>query len=294
MSKYTNFYYDPQREGFDTSYWRTINGEPTVGANQLRLSLASIVHYGDLWRGDVTLNLNVPVPASGARKSFGLKQLNKGAYLVFDITDTTFSAKSSDGTTSTSVTITWQSAWSSASTDFRIKWEAGLATFFVGGIWQAAISDVSISGDPMSIYLNNGNVDVITLKYIEAKGIQTFYLHEALENSVTEPLIFENENITISEAVTVAHALANAINLNETMAITESQIVAHALAMAASVNDTPTITEDIVIAHALAMALSVNDTQAITEAVTIEHALAMSSDVNDTVAVSESITVVKL
>ena len=49
-NKYTNFYYDPQREGFDASVWRTINGEPTVGANQLRLSLASVIHYSDIWR----------------------------------------------------------------------------------------------------------------------------------------------------------------------------------------------------------------------------------------------------
>lgn len=242
-NKYTNFYYDPQREGYDASVWRTINGEPTVGANQLRLSLASVVHYSDIWRGDITMNLNIPVPASGTRKSFGLIQLNKNTYLYFDITNTIFSAKTSNGSTTNSVTITWQSDWSSVNTDFRIKWEAGLAKFFVGGVQQAAISDASIPGDPLSFYINNGNVDTITLKYIQAKGIQTFFLHEALENSSTEPLIFEGENLTITEAVTMAPATTMAANVNDALTITESQTIAHALAMASNVNDALTITE---------------------------------------------------
>lgn len=248
-NKYTNFYYDPQREGFDASVWRILNGAPTVGANQLRLSLASIVHYSDIWRGDITMNLNIPVPASGARKSFGLVQLNKNAYLYFDITNTTFSAKTSDGTTSSSSTITWQSAWSSANTDFRIKWEAGTAKFFVDGVQQAAISDVSIPGDPLSFYVNNGNVDTLALKYIQAKGIQTFFLHEALEDSSTEPLIFENENLTITEAVTMAPATTMASSVNDVLAITESQTIAHALAMTSNVNDALTISEDITVSE---------------------------------------------
>lgn len=246
-NKYTNFYYDPQREGYDASVWRTINGEPTVGANQLRLSLASVVHYSDIWRGDITMNLNIPVPASGARKSFGLIQLNKNAYLYFDITNTTFSAKTSDGTTSSSSTITWQTAWSGTNTDFRIKWEAGTAKFFVGGVQQAAISDISIPGDPLSFYINNGNVDTITLKYIQAKSIQTFFLHEALENSSTEPLIFEGDSLTITEAVTVAQALAMAVSVNDALAITESQTVTQALSMAYNNNDALTITESITV-----------------------------------------------
>lgn len=269
-NKYTNFYYDPQREGYDLSVWRTLNGEPTVGANQLRLSLASIVHYSDIWRGDITMNLNVPVPASGSRKSFGLVQLNKNAYLYFDITNTTFSAKTSDGTTSSSSTITWQTTWSSTNTDFRIKWEAGLAKFFVGGIQQAAISDASIPGDPMSFYVNNGNVDTITLKYIQAKGIQTFFLHEALEDSSTEPLIFESESLTIAEAVTMAPATTMASNVNDALAITESQTIAQALAMTSSVNDELTITESVTSAHALALSPNVNDALTISESMTMQ------------------------
>lgn len=291
-NKYTNFYYDPQREGYDLSVWRTINGEPTVGANQLRLSLASVVHYSDIWRGDVTMNLNIPVPASGARKNFGLIQLNKNAYLYFDITNDVFSAKTSDGTTSTSSTITWQSSWSSVSTDFRIKWEAGTAKFFVGGVQQAATSDASIPGDPLSFYINNGNVDTITLKYIQAKGIQTFFLHEALEDSSTEPLIFESESLTIAEAVTMSPATTMASNVNDALAITESQTMAHALDMASNVNDALTITESVTSAHALALSSSVNDTLAITEDVTM--LLLAFSSVSDSLTITESVTILPL
>lgn len=246
-NKYTNFYYDPLREGFDLSVWRVIDGEPMVGANQLRLSMASITHYGDLWRGDVTMNLNIPVPATGARKSFGLIQINKNAYLYFNITDTIFSAKSSNGTDTNSVTITWQSAWSSTNTDFRVKWEAGTAKFFVGGIQQAAISDISISGDPMSFYIKNDNPDVITLKYIEAKSIQTWVLHEALENSSNEPLIFEGDTLTITEAVTMSPITTMATSVNDTLIITESITPSQALAMKPNVNDALTITEVITV-----------------------------------------------
>ena len=103
------------------------------------------------------------------------------------------------------------------------------------------------SGDPLSFYINNGNVDTITLKYIQAKSIQTFFLHEALENSSTEPLIFENESLTITEAVTVAQALAMAVSVNDALAITESQTVVQALAMAYNNNDALTITESITV-----------------------------------------------
>lgn len=289
-NKYTNFYYDPQREGYDASVWRTINGEPTVGANQLRLSLASVIHYSDIWRGDITMNLNIPVPASGARKSFGLIQLNKNAYLYFDITNTTFSAKTSNGTTTNSVTITWQSDWSSTNTDFRIKWEAGTAKFFVGGVQQAAISDISIPGDPLSFYINNGNVDTITLKYIQAKSIQTFFLHEALENSSTEPLIFENESLTITEAVTVAPATTMATNVNDVLTITESQTISHALAMASSVNDALTITESITVSETETGGNpEVNDTLAITESVTL--VLILQPNISDTLTITESSSV---
>ena len=245
-NRYTNFYYDPQREGYDTSFWRTMNGEPTVNANQLWLSLASIVHYSDLWRGDITLNLNVPTPASGARKKFGLIQLNKNAYLYFDITNTTFSAKTSDGTNTSSSTITWQTDWSNTNIDFRIKWEAGTAKFFVGGVQQAAISDISISGDPLSFYVNNGNNDTLSLKYIQAKAIQTFFMHEALENSSIEPTIFEGETLTISELITMAPATTMAANVNDELTISESVTTEHALSLSPNVNDELTISEDVV------------------------------------------------
>lgn len=289
-NRYTNFYYDPQREGYDLSVWRTLNGEPTVGANQLRLSLASVVHYSDLWRGDVTMNLNIPVPAAGARKSFGLIQLNKNAYLYFDITNTTFSAKTSDGTSTNSASITWQSAWSSTNTDFRIKWEAGIAKFFVGGVQQAAISDASIPGDPLSFYLNNGNTDTVTLKYIQAKGIQTFFLHEALEDSSIEPMIFESDNITISEAVTMAPATTMGASVNDVLTITESLTAAHALALSSNVNDELTLSEDLTVSETTDGGNpNVNDVLTISEATTMESI--SQPNVNETLTIAEFVAV---
>jgi len=204
-NQYFNFYYDPIRQGYDTSTWKTLFGTPPQpSSNRLEVApLSSFVHYGDILRGDAKFSLTISAPASGAAKKFGFVQLNRNAYIYFKILNDVLTAETSDGTTTNSTVIEWQTGWSSAKTDFGIKWEAGRATFSVGGIEQAVISDASISGDPLSLYVENTGGDVMPLNNIVVKGIQSFMFTSGNEDSTFEPIVSESDSLIISESVTV-------------------------------------------------------------------------------------------
>lgn len=202
-NQYFNLYYSPARQGFDSSTWRTLLGAPLVTSNRLVLNDAAIIHYGDILRGDAVFNINIPAPAVGADRKFGFYLPGKEAYAYFNISGVALTASCSNGTTTTNSSITWQSAWTDTNTEFRIKWEAGTATFFVGGIQQAIIQDISVSGDPMSLYVSNNSNDSLFLSYITAKTIQSYIMSEGNENSSFELLAYESEQINITEAVTM-------------------------------------------------------------------------------------------
>lgn len=55
-----NFYYDPAREGYDTTLWKTVSGTPTVASSKIRLNAAKIIGYADIFKGEVTYKLNIP------------------------------------------------------------------------------------------------------------------------------------------------------------------------------------------------------------------------------------------
>ncbi len=50
-----NFYYDPSRQGYDTTLWKTVTGTPTVASNKIRLNTAEILGYGDLFKAETLL-----------------------------------------------------------------------------------------------------------------------------------------------------------------------------------------------------------------------------------------------
>jgi hypothetical protein len=176
-----SFYYDPIRQGYDTDTWTTLAGAPVIAANKLSLDGAAILHYADLLRGDASFCLNMPAPAAGDDTKFGLTEYNKGAYLYFKIADDVLTAECSDGTTTESTVIDWVADWTDTDTVFRIKWEAGVATFFIGGQQKVALTnnydldvpDIVIPGDPMSLYLKGGSATALLVKYIEVMGVQS-------------------------------------------------------------------------------------------------------------------------
>lgn len=200
-----NFYYDPQRQGYDTTLWRTLYGIPVLSGGALVLNVATALHFGDCRRGDFVFGVTVPsAPATGQSRQWGLRSYSSGAYLLFDVTNDVLSAKSSDGLGNTnSVAITWQSAWTAAKTEFRIKWEAGRAVFYVGGVGQAVISDDSVTGRPMSPYLANTHHDGLKFHYIDASAIQSYILTPSPEDSTWQPITYVVDTATVAENLTV-------------------------------------------------------------------------------------------
>jgi len=174
-NQYFNFSYDPIRQGYDSTTWNTILGVPVVAAGKLSIANAGIIHYADILRGDFIFNVNISAPAAGDDIKIGLIEYNKDAYLYFKIEDDVFTAETSNGVDTNSISLTWDSSWDNTDTEFRIKWEAGDVTFFIGGQFKATLSDITIPGDPLSLYVYSDSTNPLLLKYIDAKDIQSMY-----------------------------------------------------------------------------------------------------------------------
>lgn len=151
----------------------------------LKFTNAEAIQYADLVKGEVTFRMRVVEgPASGDNKEIGLKSLNKGAGIYFDILDDDFNAVVEDGLTglTNSFPITWEPGVfdSLIATDYTIRWEAGMARFFINGVNVATVPfsdyDLDLASTPMSIYVKNqsGVGDDMYIDYIEAKGFQSY------------------------------------------------------------------------------------------------------------------------
>lgn len=278
-NQYFNFYYSPIRQGFDSSTWSTLFGNPVVSSNRLVLQDAAIIHWGDILRGDATFSVNIPAPAVGLSKKFGFFEPNKNAYAYFSIAGGVLYATCSDGSSTTSVAITWQASWTSADTEFRVKWEAGTVKFYIGtigtAIEQAVINDVSVSGDPMSIYVSDEGSDTVLLNYITVKGIQSFMMSEGNENTIwVQKLIYAADGVSISDVITILvptlFAPANGGITYDSMGLVDlvtsiDLITTHIPPK----NDNITITESVTVAQALSMGVNVNDSLTVTDVRTV-------------------------
>lgn len=173
-NQYFNFYYDPVRQGYDSDSWITTLGSPVVESNVLKLDQAGAIHTYNLLRGDFVFNAKVSAPAAGDDTKLGLFFPGKGAYAYFWVENDTFFLKTSlDGVTVNTISLDWDPAWSDEYVEYRIKWEAGTATFYINGQFKGVISDLSVSGDPMSLYVYSNSTTPAYIKYIEAKGVQS-------------------------------------------------------------------------------------------------------------------------
>ena len=225
-NQYINFSYNPQRDGFSTSFWRDLYGSVSLVGGKLDFNKAAIIHYGDILRGDITFSLNIPAPLMGVDTTFGLIFYSKGAHAYFSIVDNTIVAETSDGTNTTSVAINWQSAWTSTDTEFRIKWESGMVSFYIAGNLEACINDSSISGDPMSLYVAADGVNSTILNYINARNVQSYVVSQGNSDSTFEPYVKTYERVGVSESVTMFSNRLNDMGIiNENPKIRESVTV---------------------------------------------------------------------
>lgn len=228
MASFSNVLYDPSRDGYDTSSWRTIFGSPNVQGGVLVLQEAATLHRSDCLRGDLTLNVNVPnSPVGGESRRFGFYSPNIGAYAWFAIEGETLYAQISDGgSNSSQETLSWSDGvvetWEGSGIDFRIVWEAGLVTFYINGTRKTVLSGASVPRVPMAVYMLNGNTDYMTIPYVTIQSIQSLFVHtdEGDTSSGTGPLLF-SQVISIAESTTRSVQLGDQTPA-EAISITES------------------------------------------------------------------------
>ena len=288
-----SFYYDPQRQGYDTTLWRTFYGSPVVSGGALVFNVAAAYHFGDCRRGDFVFGVTVPsAPAAGHFRQWGVYSYSLGAYLLFDITNDVFSVKTSDGLGNTNSTaVTWQSAWSATETEFRVKWEAGRAVFYVGGVEQAVISDDSITGRSMSLYIANTTEDGLKFHYIDASAIQSYILTPSPEDSVWQPVVYMQEDVALTEAVTMSNPPAALSGIVDTSSVTESVTMSNPPAALSALVDSGSVAEDIVISNPPASLSALVDSGAVAEDIVMSTPIPNLSSLFETNTLVESITV---
>ena len=181
----TNFVYDPKRQGYDTSLWKSLAGTPAISSDKLRLNADEIVSYVDMYGCDLTMRITIPaVPTAGDVRRFGLASVGFGAYIVFDITDDVFTIYANDGKGNTkSEIVAFDAAWAADDIDFEIRWRGTYADFLIRGVHVLTpanvdgatyrITDIAIPKGPLSIYFKNSNSDNMDISSINAKNIQT-------------------------------------------------------------------------------------------------------------------------
>lgn len=286
--------YSPAQQGYDASVWKTVYGTPFVAGGYLCLTSAEVIHYGQIFRGEATFIVNVPTAAAGGGpRAVGLYDLSTGsqAYFYWDAanlfaivrnaSDQNTPSVTASTVDTTSSTIAWNSAWTSADISMKIRWEAGLVKFFINGV-QVAVASESTSNDwnatgeyfgnviptdPLSIFLMNQDSDVMKIKSVNVHAIQSYFEPTLAEGSISDQIfVFEGENITVTDVISLYQAEYTP-TFNDTITITESyQLVLNALP---NINDAITVTDVISI-------YEVNYTPEMNDAVTITENIALS------------------
>lgn len=208
-NKFISFKYDPTEEGYSSSMWRTLYGDAYVSNNSLVLEKSEIIHYGDILRGDVSFTVTIEKPKIDDNIRIGLIQYSLGAYMYFKIDQGGLSIETSDGIDSNSISLDWQDEWSGVPVEFRIKWETGLITFYIGGQWKAYVSDSTIPTKPLSLYAFNDSVSEFAINYIIAKSIQSYVVSTGNDNSEFEAIITESDKLNITEDITSVASIPN-------------------------------------------------------------------------------------
>lgn len=287
-----NFYYDAQRQGYDTVNWRTLSGVPTTTGNGIRMNNAEAIHYGDILKGRIIFNVTIPVaPASGQSKRWGLAQKKLGSYLGFRINGSTFQVEAINGLGQTETEdITWRSAWTAAEIRCEIFWTGFSAEFRINDERITTLNGSTVSWSnvipkyPLSLYLLNSNTDAMECAWIEARNLHYYYF-----NGNTNSATFVMPNVSVNEVITVTDSVdpEDVLSMNVNDAKTIGELVTMGISDSdVSVNDTETITESV---DAFMMyVLSVNDTETITEDLVIARDPELS--VSDQLTITESTT----
>ena len=66
-----NFYYDPQRQGFDAGLWKVLAGAPAIASNKLVINADEIIQYADCVRGVYNFAISFPTIPNNATLTGG-------------------------------------------------------------------------------------------------------------------------------------------------------------------------------------------------------------------------------
>lgn len=180
-----NFYYDPTRQGLDTTLWKILGGTPTYATGIISINAASMIGYADIFKGDISVGLTIPAaPTAGDIRKWGLIQVGNVSGITFDITDNVFTCNvlNSNGTSETAVVV-WQAAWTAHQVDWKIKWTGFSAEFFANGVSIAFLNGdtltpryvtKSVPSEPLSIFFRNDDADNMDLAYVEAMTVRGY------------------------------------------------------------------------------------------------------------------------
>lgn len=174
INERTNLYYDPKRDGYDTTIWKTVSWTPSLSSDKIRLNNSSIIWYDSIQSGDLIMALTIPVaPTAWDSRLFGFSQLTNGSFVGFNITGTVFKAQIVDsaGVSTLSSAITWNTDWTAAVVDFRVHFTWFDAKFYINDVQVAAISNIAEMKYPLSVSINNVNADNLDISSIQVKGV---------------------------------------------------------------------------------------------------------------------------
>lgn len=201
----TSFSYDPSRQGYDTNLWKTVNGTPTISGGRLYLLNSGIEHYADLLKGEISFNVNVPdAPGGNDGRLFGVRNLASGAFILFSIGGFLSGTTCNGTSTTVSDPAVWDSSWTGANVNFKIRWEPGTAKFFVNGTQIACITDDTVPYGPLALFAQDSSGSGMTIGSISGNGIQSYVLNsKTADATVYSQTLIKSELITVTESVTI-------------------------------------------------------------------------------------------
>lgn len=217
-----NFYYDPQRQGYDQSTWKTIAGTPAISSSLLRMNTATAVGYADIYSADLTVCATFPLaPVAGQDKRIGFAQLNKGAYVGFKMLGDKFYIESvSPDTTTVQTEITWKATWTAVPVAFRVLWENNQVKFYVKIVGDndealvGRINDtVALPKSSLSLYLHNGDGDNLDISYVDLRDAAAVFPNAPIEIAIQDIQIGAVE---LKDATTDTRSIINAANTART------------------------------------------------------------------------------
>ena len=278
---YYHFIYDPQLYGFNTAYWRELNGTASLTAtNKIRANSVTIASKHQYFRGDVTLAITVPAVPGGGLRQWGFISpvlgTSKNA-AFFQITAGIFQAVviNNDGT-QTTYNITWNSNWTSTEVEYRIHWTKGKVEFYADGVKVASFEDRNTVPGYLTlpVMVKNENADNLDLAYVLVSYSEKVVKAEwevpvtAAPSTDTKLVEGASDSITVTDVPTVTATQLGGIDVSDVVTVTESVTVFQIVLGAGAINDAITVTESVTVELLPHMA-SVNDTITVTESVSV-------------------------